>query len=219
MVNKTRISLAALAALVTCLIVPAAASAGDLDQQQTSQNGFRGIASSQSGAQEITAGRTGLLDQVDLDLQKSGNQPPLTVELRDISGGAPGSQVLATATVQTASVPTSAGFVPVTFPVPAPVTAGVQYAIVIYTSGSYLWADKGPDAYTGGIESLASSSPPSTPWLPQSNYDFAFKTYVAPPVATPALTGQRAAALAKCKKKHTAKARKKCRKKAKKLPL
>jgi hypothetical protein len=37
--------------------------------------------------------------------------------------------------------------------------------------------------------------------------------------ATPEVTGQRAAALKKCKKKRTAKARKKCRKRAKALPI
>jgi DNA-binding beta-propeller fold protein YncE len=40
-----------------------------------------------------------------------------------------------------------------------------------------------------------------------------------PPPAGPGATGQRAAALKKCKKKKSAKARKKCKKKAKKLPV
>jgi hypothetical protein len=220
--TKIRLSLGAVCAvLLAGLVVPAAALAGDLDQQQLIQNGFRGIASSQSGAQGFTAGRTGLLDQVDLDLQKSNSPPVLTVELRDISAGIPGNQVLATGTVQAASVPTSVGFVPVVFPTPAQVVTGNQYAIVISTaasgSNSYLWADKGPDVYAGGIESL--DSPPGSGWLAQPNYDFAFKTYVAPPSSAPALTGQRAAALKKCKKKKTKQARKRCRNRAKKLPL
>lgn len=40
-----------------------------------------------------------------------------------------------------------------------------------------------------------------------------------PPATSPASTGQRAAALKKCKKKKTAQARKKCKKKANKLPV
>jgi hypothetical protein len=40
-----------------------------------------------------------------------------------------------------------------------------------------------------------------------------------PPPGEPSVTGQRAAALKKCKKKHSRKARRKCRKKAKLLPV
>jgi hypothetical protein len=40
-----------------------------------------------------------------------------------------------------------------------------------------------------------------------------------PPPPSPGVTGQRAAALKKCKKKHSRKARKKCKKKARRLPV
>ena len=62
------------------------------------------------------------------------------------------------------------------------------------------------------------SAPPTTPWSSAITQDFAFKTYVAPVTSTSS-TGQRAAALKKCKKKHSARARRKCRKKAKLLPV
>ncbi len=62
------------------------------------------------------------------------------------------------------------------------------------------------------------SAPPSTPWSTSITQDFAFKTYVAP-VTSASPTGQRAAALKKCKKKHSHRARKKCKKKAKLLPV
>ncbi|MGZ5341014.1 MAG: hypothetical protein ACXWED_06360 [Solirubrobacterales bacterium] len=42
---------------------------------------------------------------------------------------------------------------------------------------------------------------------------------ITPPTPTPAATGQRAAALAKCKNKKSKKARKKCKKKANRLPV
>jgi len=48
---------------------------------------------------------------------------------------------------------------------------------------------------------------------------FDVKVPVTPPPAATGPTGQRAAALKKCKKKKSAKARKKCKQKAKKLPV
>jgi hypothetical protein len=119
------------------------------------------------------------------------------------------------------------GFVSIPFTVPASVTAGTQYAIVAYTAASgvnyYYWWDGGPPSpYAGGMEFLAPSSPPVAPWSPQATIDFAFKTYVAPPVTPanpPASTGQRAAALRMCKKKPTKQKRRKCRRRANKLPV
>jgi hypothetical protein len=225
------------AALVTCLWAPAGASAGDLDQQQTLSNGARGIvagAGAQSGAQTFTAGRSGLLDQVDLDIDKGGSPLNLTVELRDVVTGQPGTQVLASASLPASGVPLSPahGFVPIPFPVPGSVTAGTQYAIVAYTASSgsnfYHWWDKNPDQYAGGMEFVPASSPPVAPWGPVPAIDFAFKTYVAPPASpatTPpslvpaAVTGLRAAALRKCKRKHTRRARRKCRRRANRLPV
>jgi hypothetical protein len=218
-----------LVGLLACLTVPASAAAGDLDQQQILGPGARGITSTQSGAQTFTAGRTGLLDQVDLNLAKGGSPVDLTVELRDVAAGEPGTQVLAAASVPASSVPLTAAhaFVSIPFAVPASVTAGTQYAIVAYTAASgvnyYYWWDGGPPSpYAGGVEFLAPTSPPVAPWTPQATIDFAFKTYVAPPVTPPAstpATGLRAAALHKCKKKPTKQKRRKCRRRANKLPV
>ncbi len=215
--------------ILACLSVPASASAGDLDQQQTLAPGARGITSTQSGAQTFTAGRTGLLDQVDLNLAKGGSPGNLTVELRDVAAGVPGTQVLAAASVPASSVPLTAAhaFVSIPFAVPPSVTAGSQYAIVAYTAASgpdyYYWWDGGPPSpYAGGMEFLALSSPPVAPWTPQTTIDFAFKTYVAAPGSTasvPGATGQRAAALHRCKKKHSRRARRRCRRRANRLPV
>jgi hypothetical protein len=62
---------------------------------------------------------------------------------------------------------------------------------------------------------------PATNVGPVATRNFSVKVPVAGPPAPPAAgpTGQRAAALKKCKKKKSAKARKKCKAKAKKLPL
>ncbi len=210
------------AALATLLLgAPASASAGTLDQQQTDDTGgFIGI-SSGSAAQTFTVGITGKLDKVDLSLETSGNLTPLVVQIRN-SSGVPGAMVLASQDLPGSAVPSLHVFVPVHFDSPASVVAGAQYAIVAYTSGGslYKWARGAGDSYAGGVGFTSSSSPPSGSvfWTSQPS-DFTFKTYVipAPPPAGP--TDQRAAALRKCKKKHSKKARRKCRKKAALLPV
>jgi hypothetical protein len=222
-VNKLRLGLTVLCANLLLALAPAAAFAGDLDQQQTNDaGGTVTINSMQSLAQTITAGKSGQLDQVDMGISKSGAPGSLTVELRNVAAGAPGAQVLAGTSVPGSSVSTTLGFVPVHFSVPGAVTAGTQYAIVAYTGASgpdfFQWGEKGPNPYPGGTGLTSFASPPTT-WSATS-WDYAFKTYVAPPTSPAASpTGRRAAALKKCKKKRTAKARKKCRKRAKKLPL
>jgi hypothetical protein len=225
-VIKSRLPLAVCAAILLALVAPAAALAGDLDQQQTDgSGGLVAIYASQSLAQTFTAGQNGQLDQVDMDIKKGGAPTSLTVELRNVVAGAPGTQVLAGTSVPGSGVTTTLGFVPVHFSTPGAVTAGTQYAVVAYTgaigSDYFQWGEQGPDPYAGGTATTSFASPPTTTWSP-SSWDYAFKTYVSPPSppsSTPAQTGQRAAALKKCKKKRTAKARKKCRKRAKKLPL
>src|SRR5262249_12701927 len=146
----------------------------------------------------------------------------ITVEIRNTSGvpGLPGTTVLASGTVPGSAVPGTQGFVPFTLNPPAPVTAGTEYAIVAYTSGAAQYRLRprpAIDPYAQGANFSSPGSPPTGPWTSNgSGHDLAFKTYVVP---TPPATGQRAAALKKCKKKHSAKARKKCRKKAKLLPV
>jgi hypothetical protein len=221
-----------LVVLLACLTVPASAAAGDLDQQQILNLGARGIiagGSPQSGAQTFTAGRSGLLDQVDLDIDNVGSPLDLTVELRNVVTGQPGTQVLASASLPASRVPLAPAhvFVSIPFAVPSSVTAGTQYAIVAYTASTggnfYHWRDGGPpDPYAGGVEYVPGSSPPVAPWNPQATIDFTFKTYVAPPVTPPAstpATGLRATALHKCKKKPTKQKRRKCRRRANKLPV
>src|SRR5262249_32060496 len=102
----------------------------------------------------------------------------------------------------------------------ASVTAGTKYAIVVYSPGAFgdavgAWYQNS-DVYPGGslFENLG-SLPPGGTWTDLLE-DLAFKTYVAP---TPPPTGQRAAALKRCKKKRSARARKKCKKRANLLPV
>ena len=223
MIRKVLVVLTAAVSAALFLGAATSASAGTLDQQQTTKGGgFQGITTGGS-AQTFTAGITGRLDQVDLDLETSGNTTDLTVEIRNeipnSSGGAPGDTVLARQGIPGSAVPSLDAFVPDTFSSPAAVTAGTQYTIVAYTSGGalYKWAfSPSGDPYAGGSAFSSPGSPPAGPWTSEGR-DFAFKTYVIPNAASP--TGQRAAALKKCKKKHSARARKKCRKKAMLLPV
>jgi hypothetical protein len=204
-----------------CALAPGAALAGTLDQQQIDgSGGFVSVWMGQSAAQTFTAGISGGVDQVDLHLGTNGGTPiaPLSVEIRGASGGSPGSLVLASQSVPAFSaVPT---FRSIKFAAPAPVVAGTQYAIVAYSAADfsflYQWSQSvTADPYANGAGFRTLNSPPSGAWMPVTG-DFAFKTYVVP-ATTP--TGQRAAALKKCKHKHSKKKRKKCRKRAKLLPV
>jgi hypothetical protein len=232
---RGRATAALVAGFVVCLLAPGAASAGTLDQQQTATNSSSAVLwTSLSIAQTFTAGITGGLDQVDLLLARQGSPPAyLTVEIRDVSGGVPGEAVLAARSVPaTAITNTTAQFIPVQFNPPVSVVAGTQYAVVAYSGNPlnnwYVWYMQPGDPYPGGAGWFSGVSPPSSSWGAEGA-DFAFKTYVVPAAATPtatptaaatatALTGQRAAALKKCKKKQ-GRARKRCIKRAKKLPV
>jgi VCBS repeat-containing protein len=179
-------------------LAPAAAWAGTLDQQQpnfrpASPPAIQGpdTGSTSSMAQTFTAGLSGQLDRVDLALIRNDDTDgPLTVEIRDAVGGAPGTTVLASAAVPPASVPTGGppalAFVEVPFASPAAVEAGSQYAIVAYTGGDnvYRWGYVlMGNPYAGGSVFLSIESPPSA-WSASPPSDFAFRTYVnRPPVA------------------------------------
>jgi hypothetical protein len=226
-------------AAVLLLGATASASAGTLDQQQTSSNTNAGIFSSVSGAQTFTAGITGGLDRADLLLSALTPIPePLTVEIRNASAGEPGTSVLASGSIPNSAIgPNPPAFVPVTFATPAAVTAGTRYTLVAYTThavndslGWYYQSDTDPYS-RGALFSGGGPVPPVGPWNDQEgDDDFGFKTYVAPAPpspaspSTPTSTGQRAAALKKCKKKakkkHWSKKKlKKCKKKARLLPV
>jgi hypothetical protein len=206
-----------------CVWAPGFALAGTLDQQQTATDPHAfTIGTNQTVAQTFTAGRSGEIDRVDLVIAKEGAPAaPLSVEIRSVSGGSPTSTVLAATSGPASSVPTSPTFVAISFVSPATAVAGTQYAIVASSaatvSDEYEW-NEGPlppaNPYAGGAVFEMSPASSGTWVAAAAGVDLAFKTYVAP-----ALTGERAAALKKCNKKHSRKKRKKCRKRAGKLPL
>jgi hypothetical protein len=227
-----RLALAMTIGCAVCLVIPGAAVAGTLDQQQTGATAPDSeVYSNEAWAQTFTAGISGGLDQVDLNLAQqiaghSAPTTPLTVEIRNVSGGLPGGSVLGTQSIAPATPPVypANGFVPVNFSPTVPIVAGTQYAIVASTtggsSGEYGWYGAGGDTYMRGDPFF--QQPPGTgPWTMPATLDLSFRTYVA---ASTTPTGQRAAALASCKKrakKHhwSHKRLKKCKKKANSLPI
>jgi hypothetical protein len=218
---------------VACLalaLAPGAALADTLDQQQPAGTSDARVESGESLAQTFTAGLTGGLDRVELGLgaDGSGANLPLTVEIRDVSGGSPGPAVLATASVPPSAVGLTDSWVPIGFATAVPVTAGTQYAIVAYSSvdnaHSYFWALEFDDPYPAGANFFQTVTPPNGTWtLTALDGDQAFKTYVEVPAPPAGPTGQPPAARKKCKKhkkgkkKHRAAsaAKKKCKKKRK----
>ena len=225
--NRRVALLSALTVVFACACAPGLALAGTLDQQQTATYpGAFSFGTNQSVAQTFTAGLTGKIDQVDLHLDKmAGTTLPLTVEIRSVSGAAPADAALASTSVPASAVSQIGGFVPVTFTAQASVVTGTQYAIVAYSStpssDTYGWTDSPTPAPYAGGQVFIKSPPSAGSWTPSgTDRDLVFKTYVVTPATPPpSATGQRAAALKKCKKKHSRKKRRKCRKKANKLPL
>jgi hypothetical protein len=187
-----RFSLASLAAAaMTALLLTSAApaSAGTLDQQQTSQNSSIGLSSSQSPAQTFTAGISGRLDRVDLWLEKSATLPsPVTVEIRNTSAAEPGNTVLAAASVPDSAIGLSPGsFVAITFAAPPPVAVGTQYAIVAYNSANvarWRYQNTGNPYSRGAAFVSGDDLPPDMGFSEIPGADMAFKTYVLTPQPT-----------------------------------
>jgi hypothetical protein len=178
----------------------------------------------------------GFLSEVRLFVQEQAHlNDTLKVEITPVnsSDASPVFPVapLATATVADGSLtpnPTSPYLVEVAFDFPNPpaVLASSEYAIVLTrtdTSGLPsgllgIGIVGPPDPCPKG--KLYRGSATANPWTPLPTEDAVFTTFVGPPPpAAAAATGKRAAALAKCKKKHSHKAKKKCKKKAKLLPV
>jgi hypothetical protein len=223
MIRKLGLASGAVAALILGVASPA--SAGTLDQQQTASDNEAGLLTNQSGAETFTAGMTGVLDQADLLLFKAGTSSnPVTVEIRSVSAGKPGTAALASASIPISAIGTSPVFVPATFTTPASVTAGTQYALVAYSAGAvgngvgWNRQDTGNPYPGGGLFSSTETLPPVDTWTEFTGQDFAFKTYVAPVPPTPPATSAPKRCKKKAKKKSASAAKKKC-KKAKRLPV
>jgi hypothetical protein len=210
--------------VVGCAVFPQLALAGTADQSQVFSDQLINVDSGASRAQTFTAGKTGTLYQVYLAFKKLGTpSAPLNIAILDTVGGAPGPTVLGSASVPESSVTAEAYALSVLVPFSVPVVAGTQYAIAAYTTAvaptAYYWGGHAGDPYPRGSRFYAINSTATAPWGATPDGDMGFTTDVVPGGTSAVETGQRAAALKKCKKKHSHKAKKKCKKKAKKLPV
>ncbi len=200
-------------ALLILFATPATAgAAGTLDQSNTAPllSAAFGMGTANGSesrtAQTFTAGLSGGLDQVDLQVGKFGfcsgaSGVDLTVQITTVSAGLPTSTVLGSGTIPEASVPTGNSASSITsapLTTPAAVAAGTSYAIVLSAPGAtctesdpfgggseypaYLWGagyDNGvTNTYPSG--SAVSSSDGGATWISAPNYDLIFKTYVSP---------------------------------------
>ncbi|MDQ1700366.1 MAG: hypothetical protein QOG34_2229 [Frankiaceae bacterium] len=165
-----------------------AGAAGHVLDQSSADAGYTiGIFSNQTLGETFTAGATGNLDQVDLDIgyQTAASVPTLTALITSTSSGLPAT-TLATAVIPRSSVNTgSPDWVQVAISPAVPVTAGTQYAIVLVSPApspgdtAYIWASSlFVDSYSGGTAVVDAGSG----WgVNRAGNDMAFKTYVAPP--------------------------------------
>jgi hypothetical protein len=192
--SRRRALAAALFFSAAMLAFVPSAGAGVLDQSQpvidSSTASF--VSDLNHRAQTFTNGMTGGLDQVDLAVGRIAPSitASLLVEIRPVSSGAPSGPALASESVPAASVPVArfpSAFFSVALAPPAPVTAGVQYAIVVSSAscglGNCYMLALGPagDPYPAGL-GLFSTNAGAT-WTPHTTFgrtDFAFQTYVAP---------------------------------------
>lgn len=188
--------------LVAFVAGPAPAEAGTLDQSQTNSGASLGFGGQRLAGQTFTAGPSGYLDQVDVNVRRfvpgGGSScnygTGITVSLRSVAGGVPGDTVLAGALVPTASITTSFGWVSVPLPAPGyPVAAGGQYALVLSAPDAscggvgylpYEWAGAGSNPYPAGASYARGGA---SAWMLQGAYDLMFRTFVAtpPPGETP----------------------------------
>lgn len=187
-----RVALATVVGVFVFAAASSAAASGVLDQSQETQTDLSGVSlvGSQFAVQTLTAGRSGLLDQVDLLLTRYGSPGNVTVEIRASQSGTPTGAVLAFGTVVEASLdgdPYTFEWVSVVLS-PAPlVTSGNEYAIIlrdaggaIFPSDYVVWANAAANPYARGMALTTTDGGVS--WYPSPTTDFAFRTYVALPL-------------------------------------
>ena len=167
------------------------------DQQQQTWGGYGGevFSSSQWNAQTFTAGMSGPLTRVDVNLYCyfcGGAPPAITVSIRATSGGVPTGGDLATSSTTITNWSTGQKmFFTANFSAPTTVSAGTQYAIVIRASAAFtagqlafsmsaLSPSVGNDLYPRGqlLYSTTSGSAWTVAYATAGTADGLFITYV-----------------------------------------
>lgn len=165
--------------LVGTLPASVRAASEQVDQTQTTSDNVHSCEVGYACAQVFTAGKSGALTRARLQVATGTGTEDMTVEVRALSGVEPTGSTLATATVTHATVSGGTdGWVSVTFPQPAQVTAGTKYALFVSGTGTtdYNWSSQKADVYSGGEVWLQATD---GTWGAHA-FDFAFETYVTP---------------------------------------
>src|SRR5207248_10863248 len=149
--------------------VKLASSPAAVDQQQlTTVSGGLLVSTTQWIAQSFTAGASGNLTSVELQMgQNAATTGPIAIEIRSNNGGFPSTTVLASTSVAAFSN-TSATTISASFNTPPAVVAGTTYHIVareVSGTGNYFIvgacsASQGPgcNPYTGGSVTASTNS-------------------------------------------------------------
>ncbi len=152
------------------VVVSEEAPTSTLDQGTWSWDA--GTTENTTTAQTFTAGRTGSLDRVTLNLYAGGGD--LTVEIRRIDNGLPTGELIG----QGSATGVVLGPFELDLSSPAPVTAGTQYALVVLASRqTRFWRQSSGDPYAGGVYWARYSS---FGWAETAGSDIAFQTFVLP---------------------------------------
>jgi hypothetical protein len=179
---------ALLLSLMLAIAPGVANAASELDQKQEVVSGAGIVASEASFAQTFTAGKSGTLEKVELELAQFGATPTqaITVEITEVnaSGEPDITKVLGSASFGPATLPEYAlgGAEWVPFNITAPSQAGTSYAIVAFSStpfaAHYDWFDDSSNPYAGGQAWYSPKTPPAA-WVSESAFDMTLRTYVA----------------------------------------
>ena len=174
--------------LPTLLQPPAviAANGEVLDQSQTEQNTWGMVGDPRAG-QVFTAGISGFLGRVGLELANYAASPatgPVTVSIQTLTAeGIPSGQQIGSGEIPLSAIPPagSPSWVDAALISPARVTAGTRYVLIVGTAGGIVqWYQQfggDSDPYPGGYPVAR----PADAWgTIVTNQDWAFKTYVWP---------------------------------------
>jgi len=162
-------------------------------RQETNSSSFSvgNFSSFEQGvAQTVTLQRDGTLESVSLNLGDATGHPigPLLLEVRNVSGGAPGTSLLSTGSMN-ATTARPGGWVTFALTPALAVLASEDLALVLASPGAAAnetWDWRGrngviTDPYSGGTAFLSLNASGEPPWAPQSNTDMAFRLWLSTP--------------------------------------
>jgi phage-related protein len=156
--------------------------------EQKIQNSERYVFGTIRLAQSFSLSATTIIAQVDVMLSKLGNPPNARVAIQNDKGlptpEPNGTDIIGAAV--TAPVSESASFVPVTFSTSAELTAGLYWIVVTVgdntsagggdINNGYYWKGSTQGPYAAP-NNASRRSGVSTPWVPDTGYDHAFRIF------------------------------------------